>query len=65
MEAQGSKHVDAARAAVLLGMSPAQVLLLAEQAGIGHEADPNDSAHRIFTYEELYQMCRFAAHACA
>jgi hypothetical protein len=52
-------HVDEGRAASLLGLSAAQLRELSDQTGVGRMED--GSGHRVFTYAELYRMCRLAA----
>ena len=55
------KQIDEDRAAVLLGLTRAQLRLLCEQYGMGHGAAREDSEHRLFTYHELYRLCRWVA----
>lgn len=49
------------RAAVLLGFTRAQLQLLCEQSGLGHGAGDDESEPRMFTYRELWQICRWVA----
>ena len=55
------KQIDEDRAAVLLGLTRAQLRLLCEQSGIGHAEAPEDPEQRLFTYHELYRLCRWVA----
>jgi len=55
------KQIDEDRAAVLLGLTRAQLRLLCEQSGIGHAEAREDSEQRLFTYHELYRLCRWVA----
>ena len=49
------------RAATLLGLDAADLRRLSRETGMG-EAVPEDGADRlIFTYAELYRLCRIAA----
>jgi hypothetical protein len=56
-------QIDEDRAAVLLGFTRAKLRLLSEQSGLGHAAAGDDSAHRFFTYHELWRLCRWVARA--
>jgi hypothetical protein len=51
-------EIDEDRAAVLLGLTRAQLRLLCEQSGVGPEGSDDDSKQRLFTYHELYRLCR-------
>ena len=48
------KEIDEDRAAVLLGLTLAQLRQLCEQSGMGPGAAREDSERRWFTYRELY-----------
>jgi hypothetical protein len=50
-------QVDERRAAVLMGISPAELRRLAEQAALGHVQDTG----MVFTYEELRRLSLMAA----
>jgi hypothetical protein len=52
-------QIDENRAAVLLGLTLAQLRLLCEQSGLGHEPAGDDSGKRLFTYRELWRLCRW------
>jgi hypothetical protein len=54
-------QIDEDRAAVLLGLTRAQLRLLYEQSGLGQESPGGDSEKRLFTYHELYRICRWVA----
>jgi len=55
------KEIDEDRAAVLLGISPAQLRKLCEQSGLRHGETGDARQPRSFTYEELYWICRKVA----
>jgi hypothetical protein len=48
------------RAASLLGISAADLRRLSCETGVGHTECENGSEHLMFTYAELYRLCRFA-----
>ena len=52
-------QIDEDRAAVLLGLTRAKLRLLCEQSGLGHAAAGDDSEPRLFTYHELWRLCRW------
>jgi len=53
--------VDEERAAALLGLSTPQLRRLSAETGLGRPKPDNGSESRVFTYAELYRMCRLAA----
>jgi hypothetical protein len=53
-------RVDEERAAALLGLTTRELRRLSMRIGLGCPASGTDSEHRVFTYAELYRMCRFA-----
>jgi hypothetical protein len=55
--------VNESRAAVLLGLSTENLRRLSEQSGLGHPDVENGGAELVFTYAELYRLCRLAAQA--
>ena len=68
MSSTSSTLVDDRRAAVLLGISYADIRMLSRQAGIGHVSTESGAtaadgcAERIvFTYDELHRLCLLAA----
>ena len=54
-------QIDEDRAAVLLGLTRAQLRQLCEKSGLGHGAAGDDSEQRLFTYHELWRLCRWVA----
>lgn len=54
--------VNESRAAVLLGLSTENLRRLSSQSGLGHP-DVENGAQLVFTYAELYRLCRLAAEA--
>lgn len=56
-ETQPETQLDERRAAVLMGMSPAELRRLAQQVSIGHSQDSG----MVFTYEELRRLSLMAA----
>lgn len=59
-DSQKPTEVDEERAAALLGLSTGELLRLSAQTGVGHAEPGSDSEHRVFTYAEIYRMCRLA-----
>jgi hypothetical protein len=55
------KEIDEERAAALLGLTRAQLRELCEQSGLGRGAAGETSEQKLFTYEELYRLCRWVA----
>ena len=53
--------VNESRAAALLGLSAQKLRRLSEQSGLGHMDDQNGGAELVFTYAELYRLCRLVA----
>jgi hypothetical protein len=53
--------VNESRAATLLGLSTQKLRRLSEQSGLGHLDDENGSSELVFTYAELYRLCRLVA----
>jgi hypothetical protein len=47
------------RAALLLGMPSAHLRRLSAESGVGRV----EAEHLVFTYAELYRLCRFAAQS--
>jgi hypothetical protein len=52
-------EIDEDRAAVLLGLTRVQLRRLCEQSGLGPEGADDSSRQRLFTYHELYWLCRW------
>jgi hypothetical protein len=57
------ESIDESRAGVLLGLTKDQLHLLCEESGLGQEKAGETSGCRVFTYKELYRLCRFAVHS--
>jgi hypothetical protein len=55
--------VNESRAAALLGLSTQKLRRLSEESGIGQLDVENGCAQLVFTYAELYRLCRLAAEA--
>jgi hypothetical protein len=53
--------VNESRAAALLGLSTQKLRRLSQQSGIGHFDDENGGVELVFTYAELYRLCRLVA----
>lgn len=53
--------VNEGRAAALLGLSAQKLRRLSEQSGLGRPDVENGGAELVFTYAELYRLCRLAA----
>jgi hypothetical protein len=56
------KEIDEDRAAILLGLTKAQLRQLCKQSGL---AAADGSEPRSFTYQEIYQLCRWVARTAA
>jgi hypothetical protein len=63
MALQAHKQIDEARASVLVGLSSDELRRLSERNGIGQPERGSNASRRVFTYQELYQLCRLAMHA--
>ena len=55
------REIDEERAAVLLGLNRLQLRELCEDSGLRHGATGEAAEKRLFTYEELYRLCRWVA----
>lgn len=53
-----SGEVDERQAAVLTGLSSADLRSLAREAALGHSAEPSQKL--VFTFEELRRLCLLA-----
>ncbi|PYU23641.1 MAG: hypothetical protein DMG30_10910 [Acidobacteria bacterium] len=53
--------VNESRAAALLGLSTQKLRRLSEQSGLGRPDLENSGAQLVFTYAELYRLCRLVA----
>jgi hypothetical protein len=58
---QMQRKVNESRAAVLLGLSADNLRRLSAQTGLGQPDVEAGGAHLVFTYAELYRLCRLAA----
>jgi hypothetical protein len=59
------ERIDERRAAVLLGLTRDQMRQLCEASGLGRQEPGESSGRRVFTYQELYWLCRLAVRAAA
>jgi hypothetical protein len=56
-------RIDEGRAAALLGFSRESLRRMSEELGIGHRGADAASDTIVFTYEELYRLCRSSIRA--
>lgn len=57
---QIDRKVNESRAALLLGLSTEDLRRLSAKTGLGHR-DAESGGRLIFSYAELYRLCRLAA----
>ena len=50
--------IDESRAAFLLGLPREQLRQICEMSGLGREDSGRAGGELLFTYEELYRLCR-------
>jgi len=50
--------IDESRAAYLLGLPREQLREICEMSGLGHQEEGATALRLVFTYEELYKLCR-------
>jgi hypothetical protein len=50
--------IDESRAAFLLGLPKEQLREICEMSGLGHLEQGATALRLVFTYEELYRLCR-------
>jgi hypothetical protein len=50
--------IDESRAAYLLGLPREQLREICELSGLGHLEQGSTALRLVFTYEELYKLCR-------
>jgi hypothetical protein len=50
--------IDESRAAYLLGLPKEQLREICEMSGLGHLEAGTTALRLVFTYEELYRLCR-------
>jgi hypothetical protein len=55
--------IDEDRATALVGLTRDELRELCKVSGLGHEEPGETSGRRVFTYEELYRLCRLAMHS--
>ena len=53
--------IDEDRAAALLGLDAADLRRLSRETGLGQSTSDNGGTYLVFTYAELYRLCRMAA----
>ena len=57
---QNHRQVNESRAAVLLGLSSEDLRRLSAKTGLGRPDAESGGDHLVFTYAELYRLCRLA-----
>lgn len=57
------KYVTQGRAAMLLGISEAELTRISRESGLGHVERAGSQEEVFFTYEELRKICLMAVHA--
>jgi hypothetical protein len=57
------EQVDEHRAAVLLGLTKAELRRYSQVSGLGHVENDDRGQRIIFTYEELRRLCLLAAQS--
>ena len=62
MDSQVPKYVTRGRAAVLLGISEAEILRISSESGLGHIERAGNQEEMFFTYEELRKICLLCMH---
>lgn len=50
--------IDESRAAYILGLPKQQLREICEMSGLGRLEEGTTAARLVFTYEELYRLCR-------
>jgi hypothetical protein len=58
MDSRSKKQIDEERAAELLGLTAAEVRRLSVETGLGHTKRESGRERVVFTYAELYRLCR-------
>ena len=61
MDADNPDRIDERRAAVLLGLSTAELRRLSRLSGLGQLEKDERSEQMVYTYEELRRLCLLAA----
>jgi hypothetical protein len=59
------ESIDEGRAAILLGLTRDQLRQLCKVSGLGREEPGEGTGNRVFTYQDLYWLCRLAVRAAA
>ena len=62
MKTQELKYVTHRRAAVLLGISEAELGRISSESGFGRTESAGNEEETFFTYEELRQICMLAVN---
>jgi hypothetical protein len=62
MNSQVPKYVTQGRAALLLGISEAELSRLSHESGLGHKERAGEQEETFFTYEELRKICMLTVH---
>jgi len=57
------RKVNESRAAALLGLSTQKLRRLSAESGLGQPDVESGGTQLVFTYAELYRLCRLAAEA--
>jgi hypothetical protein len=57
--------IDENRAASLLGLPKEQLRQICEFSGLGRREEGMDTGNLLFTYEELYKLCRLVVGPAA
>jgi hypothetical protein len=57
--------IDESRAATLLGLPIEQLRQICEFSGMGREEDEMATGNLVFTYDELYKLCRLVSGPAA
>ena len=50
--------IDETRASYILGLPKEQLREICEMSGLGHLEEADSALQLVFTYEELYRLCR-------
>jgi hypothetical protein len=62
MNSQVPKYVTRGRAALLLGISEAELSRLSHESGLGRKECAGEQEEMFFTYEELRKICILTLH---
>jgi len=62
MNSQVPKYVTRGRAALLLGISEAELSRLSHESGLGRKECAGEKEEMFFTYEELRKICMLTLH---